>query len=362
MADGRCVIDENLPDPRNIQLLDPTKQFEQNYLISRLKSKDARLKEIYEDTVYNPENISVCIGSAIVDIEVLPLEETKKFPKSEVSYFPAEIKQRAGGVARNHAEALSRLGIDVDLISAFGIDENGNTDIGATFLFKKLEGLKNLIDTKAELISVADYVLIDANFPSAAIERVFYWANRADTKIWLDPTDALKVPNIFNALGERPLKNVDIFSPNLSELRSFSEYLSQKVGGSEAIECSRFVSEIEENLINSSKINSLLLKLPFALQPRKHLIITLDRFGVLIFSRMINDEFSVEFLEAPNLRTDEISSVSGAGDCFNSGFLSATLSNFNLNKCIQVGNKCAELSLLSVETVPETLNKELLNN
>uniref|UniRef100_A0A914MB55 Carbohydrate kinase PfkB domain-containing protein n=1 Tax=Meloidogyne incognita TaxID=6306 RepID=A0A914MB55_MELIC len=51
----------------------------------------------------------VCIGSAIVDIEVLSTEETKEPKKGEISYFPAEIKQRAGGVARNHAEALARL-------------------------------------------------------------------------------------------------------------------------------------------------------------------------------------------------------------------------------------------------------------
>ncbi|CAK5038223.1 unnamed protein product [Meloidogyne enterolobii] len=87
----------------------------------------------------------VCIGSAIVDIEVISTEETKEPKKGEISYFPAEIKQRAGGVARNHAEALARLGIDVDLISAFGVDLNGDPDIGATFLFKKLEGLENLV-------------------------------------------------------------------------------------------------------------------------------------------------------------------------------------------------------------------------
>ena len=87
----------------------------------------------------------VCIGSAIVDIEVLSTEETKEPKKGEISYFPAEIKQRAGGVARNHAEALARLGIDVYLISAFGIDLNGDPDIRATFLFKKLEGLENLV-------------------------------------------------------------------------------------------------------------------------------------------------------------------------------------------------------------------------
>lgn len=60
MADGRCIIDESLPDPRNINLVDTTKQFSKHYLSARLRSKDAGHKEIYEDTVYNPENISIC--------------------------------------------------------------------------------------------------------------------------------------------------------------------------------------------------------------------------------------------------------------------------------------------------------------
>nr|CAD2195197.1 unnamed protein product [Meloidogyne enterolobii] len=84
----------------------------------------------------------------------------------------------------------------------------------------------------------ADYVVIDANFPPRVIERVLYWANRSETKIWLDPTDALKVPYLFEALGEWPLKNVDVFSPNFNELRAFSVCFSQKIEGTEALECS----------------------------------------------------------------------------------------------------------------------------
>uniref|UniRef100_A0A914MB60 Carbohydrate kinase PfkB domain-containing protein n=1 Tax=Meloidogyne incognita TaxID=6306 RepID=A0A914MB60_MELIC len=110
----------------------------------------------------------VCIGSAIVDIEVLSTEETKEPKKEEISYFPAEIKQRAGGVARNHAEALARLGIDVDLISAFGIDLNGDKDIGATFLFKKLKGLENLAKIYTHYIVMFEILSIGyrvGNFP-----------------------------------------------------------------------------------------------------------------------------------------------------------------------------------------------------
>ena len=60
MADGRCVIDRSLPNPENVQLINPSKQFTQSYLVSRLKTKDIRHEDVFEDTVYNPQNITIC--------------------------------------------------------------------------------------------------------------------------------------------------------------------------------------------------------------------------------------------------------------------------------------------------------------
>ncbi|KAI1722582.1 hypothetical protein Ddc_06748 [Ditylenchus destructor] len=60
LHDGRCVIDRKLaPDPEGIQLLDTSKQFTPSYLASRLKSRDMKFKDVYEDNVYNPENMTI---------------------------------------------------------------------------------------------------------------------------------------------------------------------------------------------------------------------------------------------------------------------------------------------------------------
>uniref|UniRef100_A0A915EFG8 Vitellogenin n=1 Tax=Ditylenchus dipsaci TaxID=166011 RepID=A0A915EFG8_9BILA len=60
MVDGKCIIDEKVaPDPEGIQVFDPLKQFSANYLGSKLKSRDVRYKDVYEDTVYNPANVSI---------------------------------------------------------------------------------------------------------------------------------------------------------------------------------------------------------------------------------------------------------------------------------------------------------------
>lgn len=60
LYDGRCIINEKeAPNPEGINLLDPLKQFTPQYLTSRLCSRDLSNKDVYEDNVYNPSNISI---------------------------------------------------------------------------------------------------------------------------------------------------------------------------------------------------------------------------------------------------------------------------------------------------------------
>lgn len=111
------------------------------------------------------------------------------------------------------------------------------------------------IDTKAELIEAADFVLLDGNLGVEAIKRIAHWAQRGNTKsaisipsfifypfsVWFEPTNALKVPKLFAAFGPNPLAKVDIFSPNLAELREFVANLD----GIEREECTQFVDNFE---------------------------------------------------------------------------------------------------------------------
>lgn len=59
-ADGRCVIDKRLEcDESQLEFVDPLKQFTQSELSSRLQSRYFGYKDIFEDNVYMPSNISV---------------------------------------------------------------------------------------------------------------------------------------------------------------------------------------------------------------------------------------------------------------------------------------------------------------
>lgn len=60
LHNGQCIINsKEAPDPEGIVLFDPLKQFTSVYLTSRLASRDLAGKDVFEDNVYNPSNISI---------------------------------------------------------------------------------------------------------------------------------------------------------------------------------------------------------------------------------------------------------------------------------------------------------------
>lgn len=72
-----------------------------------------------------------------MDFEVLHTTPSSEDSLNSGAYLPAKIVQRPGGVARNHTDALTRLGCDVQLLSAFGADAQGRLDPGAMFLLQR---------------------------------------------------------------------------------------------------------------------------------------------------------------------------------------------------------------------------------
>lgn len=58
--DGRCIIDRNLNiTTDSVKIIDESKQFTSGQLSRKLQYRYAHFKDVYEDTVYNPKNISI---------------------------------------------------------------------------------------------------------------------------------------------------------------------------------------------------------------------------------------------------------------------------------------------------------------
>uniref|UniRef100_A0A914QYX4 Carbohydrate kinase PfkB domain-containing protein n=1 Tax=Panagrolaimus davidi TaxID=227884 RepID=A0A914QYX4_9BILA len=92
-------------------------------------------------------------------------------------------------------------------------------------------------------------------------------------------------------------------------------------------------------------------------QKLSNVFITLGALGILgIHHDKRTDKVICFPIPPPSAGTKKIVSVSGAGDCFNSGFLASQLYGHGFEQSVQIGRECAKESLLTVNAVPESLN------
>lgn len=85
------------------------------------------------------------------------------------------------------------------------------------------------------------------------------------------------------------------------------------------------------------------------------LIITMGSKGVIIIKSTDNRKtFSARLYRADSIVG--IKNVSGAGDCFASGFLHGILSGLSEASCVSIGFKTAKSALLSINTVPSNFD------
>lgn len=169
------------------------------------------------------EHHVLVIGAAGLDLMVRPLDVVVESGRSN----PGEIRWRWGGVARNIAENLARLGADVQLITAVGEDWWGQTlldhvrDLGigtegclvvegqstsSYVAFYSREREKQIafdamgiieaitpghLNRLRRLVREADIVCIDANLSPGSLKTLFRLTQQYDVPVCVDPTAAL---------------------------------------------------------------------------------------------------------------------------------------------------------------------------
>lgn len=124
-------------------------------------------------------------------------------------------------------------------------------------------------------------------------------------------------------------------SPNLAELRAMATSLhpDQKI---------RSYSELNE-IMQLSRIMSNYIEF---------IIVTLGSKGVVTVRKSIN---KLEGRLYPTEALSKIHNVSGAGDCFSSGFIYGVLSGHQQSSCLDIAFQAAKSALLSENTVPHDL-------
>lgn len=274
---------------------------------------------------------------------------------------PAHIRISFGGVARNVAENLARLGQPVTLITAVGDDNAGSqlirqaADAGIDvscvlrtldhptgtyfavlnpqsellFALDDISATRSLtpdhLNSLADRFQNASLVFIDANLPVDTLRKVFSLARRAGLPVCADPTSA--------SLAERlkpHLHRLTLVAPNSAEA---------------SILCGLPVSD-------NSRQQALDAAKCLVSKGVKIALVTLAEFGVVYATSETSGYI-------PAVRT-QIVDPTGAGDALMATVIFALLNEIPLDDAIRLGVTAASLTLRHRGTVIQDLSLEML--
>jgi pseudouridine kinase len=293
----------------------------------------------------------VCIGGANVDRKAECLSAVQLGDSN-----PVMVTQTCGGVARNVAENLGRLGHSVSLFTVVGDDQEGqwllettsayvdmsqtlkmdkaNTGTYTAVLDEKGEMVialadmaiydsvaSNFIQKRWSHISSASMVLLDTNFPSEVLKTVIERCRQENIPLCVAPVSAIKAKKLpFD------LNGVTWLIANQDEALA----LAGVEDGNVEAACEKILERGVD-----------------------HVIVTQGEKGI-IFKNKKGEHGA---LPAPKI---EVIDVTGAGDAFISGFLYGIHNGGPLVTACQLGMCCSIITLQTKETVCSNLNEHLL--
>lgn len=274
---------------------------------------------------------------------------------------PSQIRTTFGGVARNVAENLARLGQEVRLLTAVGDDRSGRqllkeaasagVDVQAVlstslhptssylgvidetgklhFALDDMRAMKELtpayIRKHAGLFKEASLLFVDANLSKETLRTVMSLAKRARLPVCADPTAATLAHRL-----QKHLSNLFLITPNSAEAGVF---------------CERpFNPSNQRQAVSAAK--------RLVAQGVKIAIITLAEFGVCYATSETSGY-------VPAVRTTVIDPT-GAGDALTATVIFALLNGIPLDDAIRLAATAASLTLSHRGAVLPDLSLEKL--
>ncbi|XP_078424365.1 uncharacterized protein LOC144696668 isoform X2 [Cetorhinus maximus] len=257
------------------------------------------------------------------------------------------VQQSTGGVGRNLADCLSRLGLNPLFISAIGKDANGDAvlrfcshmDTSAVVMLPghstavycaviaangelslglgdmdiHCQITEHYVSKFKEQLQSASLVCLDGNIPTSTINYVCSLAEEHGIPVLFEPTNSVSACKPFKSDS---WKSLAYTSPNLMELRSMNEVLGLPVPAE--------LPSVMDDVIGVALDMSRPL-----LKHLKCVIVTLGQQGVLLCGKSEEGTISLQPKKAPKIvpgkicaihypaiavETEEILNVSGAGD------------------------------------------------
>ncbi|MBN2004124.1 MAG: carbohydrate kinase family protein [Anaerolineae bacterium] len=295
------------------------------------------------------------IGASVMDMKVAPRTALVEPARSN----PGQIRLEWGGVARNIAENLARLGVKVRLVTAVGDDFWGrgllqhlkslgidttdsiistehataafvglhHQDYSPWLAFDDMAVMRSLtpghLNRLRGLIRQADMVCVDANLSARAFKTLFRLTARYATPVCVDPTAALLAHRVHPYLPE-----IAVITPDKDEAEAL-------VG---------FELRDDEAVTQAAR---RLVQLGVRLA-----IINLGAQGLFYATPEENGRL-------PVLTIDQADPI-GAGDALTAAVAYGLLEGVSPEEAVRLGMAAATLTLLCHETVCPTLSVESL--
>ncbi|KAJ7516099.1 hypothetical protein O6H91_22G043000 [Diphasiastrum complanatum] len=288
----------------------------------------------------------VIIGAMVLDIHAVPFAADLQ----RGTTVPGKVTYVQGGVGRNVAECITKLGVPAFLISVVGQDMAGQLLVAHWLsLGLSIEGVQQcaecvtpvvsaVFDTKGELatavadvtaleehmtpkwicqfvdiIQSAPVMMVDANLMPNVLEAACSLAREANVPIWFEP---VSVPKSVRATGL--LKYITFASPNKAELISMAENLTCSVKG--------MMSQGSlSTKTGSARVKEIVWKLRHHIYVllatgMKYIVLTLGKHGVVLCSTRNNPMFQ------DSLGQMDLSSDADGGTTFDAIPVAAILS------------------------------------
>lgn len=293
-----------------------------------------------------------CIGGANVDRKARSIQDVRLYSSN-----PVNLTESCGGVARNVAENLSRLGLKAALLTTVGEDKEGQwllqAAIGQGIDVSQVWRVSSertgtytaLLDRTGEMVvSMADMNIYDKITPAMLEERWAFIA--ASQAVFLDtnlPADCLQF-----VLKRGVEQNIPLYLDPVSATKA--QKLPASLEGIEVI----FPNREEAELLASAAINSVedCSQACDKIKARgvENVVITLGEEGVYFSS----DEESGHLLpfEVP------VTDVTGAGDAFTASVIYGLTQNEPLAVACRLGLAAAALTVQTESSVSSILQPE----
>lgn len=296
----------------------------------------------------------VVIGAALADItgfssKALLLKDSN----------PGKVRFSDGGVGRNIAENLVRLGCPVALITAFGGDAYGQT-LKKHCLDEGIDISESIVSSKHSTatylsinnqsgdmeIAIADTDIMDEITPDIIAEKHDY----------IEKADCIVVDTNLSS------ETLDFISMNYEHKALFIDLVSTTKAKKASSFLGRFHT-IKPNVLEAENLTGVIYKTPedlktmlqfFMNQGIKQVFITHGEEGCFYGNKSEWGTFLT--------RTSKIVNSSGAGDAFMAGLVFSHLNDYHMKETLTFATAMSQAALQSTEAVNPQLNLALVNH